>query len=636
MREAPKPLTPTLSPLARGEGAPARQPDRSLALRSPRPACGERARVRGAALLAGALLLHTATATASPPSSPIRFEDVSARAGVALEHTPRSFAGRLKSQVLEMFTEGGAAVAVGDIDGDGWEDLFFTDSAEGKPNHLMRNRGDLTFEDVAAEAGVAGGNDPLSIVSDALFFDYDNDGRQDLLVARFGTPLLYRNLGFAGTGSVRFVEEAAAAGLTKLGNTIAAIAFDYDRDGFLDLLLGNYFQPLNLLDLKTPHVLPNDLDNAVNGGGVTLWRNVPREGGGRSFVETTADAGLGRHTGWTLDAGHADFDNDGWQDLYLACDYGTDRVFLNRGGRFEDVTEKAIGLDTRKGMNVDIADYDHDGLLDVYVTNITDEYMKECNMLWRNEGDGTFTDMARESGTCDTDWGWGAKFGDFDNDGWEDLFAANGLRSAGPENYIPVLLEMIITPGIDFTDLRSYPDIGDMTWSGYQKKRLFRNLGDGTFKEIGSVAGVANERDGRGVALADLDRDGRLDLVQTSANQAALLYRNASEPAGHWLVLELEGTKSNRDAVGAVVTLSAGGLTLLRKVDGGDGYAGQSSRRLHFGLGKATAIDALEIRWPSGAVEKLAPPQEGKSEGQPWIAVDSWVRIVEGKGVVAR
>ena len=249
-------------------------------------------------------------------------------------------------------------------------------------------------------------------------------------------------------------------------------------------------------------MLPNDLDEADNGGGVTLWRNITAAGSAEiRFEEVTEKAGLSRkHTGWTLDIGHGDFNNDGWQDLYLAGDYGTDRIFFNnRHGTFHDATEKAIGIDTQKGMNVDVADYDNDGWLDIYVTNITDEYMKECNMFWHNNDDGTFTDLSKETNTCDTLWGWAAKFGDFDNDGWDDLFVVNGLRSASKENYIPVLLEMIIKPGIDFTDVTSGPTIGDMTWSGYQKKKLFQNLGDQTFKEISAEAGVDNDFDGRGI-----------------------------------------------------------------------------------------------------------------------------------------
>jgi hypothetical protein len=351
-------------------------------------------------------------------------------------------------------------------------------------------------------------------------------------------------------------------------------------------------------------VLPNDLDNAINGGGVTLWK-----GDGRGhFVETTEKAGFSKHTGWTLDIGHGDFNNDGLQDIYLACDYGTDRLFMNNGnGTFTDVTEKAIGFDTKKGMNVDIADYDNDGFLDVYVTNITDEYMKECNMLWHNNGDGTFTDLSKETGTCPTLWGWAAKFGDFDNDGWQDLFVVNGLRSAGKENYIPVLVNMITKPGVDFTDVNNWPLIGEMTWSGYQKKKMFRNLGTQAFKEISAEAGVDNDKDGRGIGMADFDNDGRLDLYQTNADQPAIFYHNDTEGVGNWLELKLIGVKSNRDAIGSRVTLKAGGQTQIREVNGGNGYSGQSTLRLHFGIGKADKVDSVEIRWPSGVVQKESP-----------------------------
>jgi len=261
--------------------------------------------------------------------SPIRFEEIAKQAGAQARHHTRRFKGDA-GDVLRMFTSGGAAVAVGDYDNDGFEDLFVTDSGEGTTSHLYHNNCNMTFTDVTAKAGVGGGNDPLSIVADAVWFDYDNDGWRDLLVVRFGTPLLYHNE-HNGT----FKDVTAQSGITKFGNTIAAVAFDYDNEGRLDLLFGNYFKPQNLLDLKDPHVLPNDLDNAVNGGGVTLWKG---DGQGH-FVDVTDKAGLSHHTGWTLDVGHGDFNNDGLQDIYLACDYGPDKLFINNGdGTFKDVS----------------------------------------------------------------------------------------------------------------------------------------------------------------------------------------------------------------------------------------------------------------------------------------------------------
>jgi ASPIC/UnbV protein/VCBS repeat protein len=546
-----------------------------------------------------ALSARAALSAAETPGA-IKFEDLAAKAGIRVRHHTRHFKGAT-GDVLHMFTSGGAAASAGDYDNDGFDDLFITNSDEGTESHLYHNNGNLTFTDVTAKAGVGGGNDPKSIVADALWFDFDNDGWRDLMVIRFGTPVLYHN-----EKNGTFKDVSSASGLNRFANTIAAMAFDYDNDGRLDVLFGNYFKPMNLFDLPDPHVLPNDLDNAINGGGVTLWHNL----GSGKFEDVTDKAGFGKHTGWTLDVGHGDFDNDGDEDVYLACDYGTDRYFVNNGnGTFTDMTEKALGgFDTKKGMNVEVGDYDNDGHLDVYVTNITDEYMKECNMLWHNNGDGTFTDLSRETGTCETLWGWAAKFGDYDNDGLLDLFVVNGLRSAGPDNYIPVLVEMITRPGVDFTDVRNWPNIGTMTWSGYQKKKFYRNIDGHVFKEMSAAAGVDNDKDGRGIAVSDFDNDGRLDFVQSNADQEPFLYRNITTGAGHWIELKLVGSKSNRDAIGARVTLKTAARTILREVDGGNGYAGQSTARLHFGLGAQTAVQGIEIRWPSGTVQRVTAP----------------------------
>lgn len=570
----------------------------------------------------GALILWCFVST--PPTawcasgSTVHFEDITAKAGIHIRHHMRTYHGK-NADVLRMFTGGGAAVAVGDYDNDGYEDLFITDSEEDQPNHLFHNNHDGTFTDVAQEAGVAGGNDASNIVSDAIWFDYDNDGLLDLLVARFGTPILYHNEGHG-----RFRDVTTGSGLNKFGNTIAVIAFDYDNDGYLDLLFGNYFQPVNLLDLKDPHVLPNNLDGATNGGGVTLWRNT----GKGTFENVTSKAGLGKVTGWTLDVGHGDFNNDGLQDIYLACDFGTDHVFLNNGdGTFREVTEKATGWDTKKGMNVDVADYNNDGWLDIYVTNIYDDYMKECAMLWQNMGDGTFTDVSQEVGACDTGWGWGAKFVDYDNDGWLDLYVMNGWISAGKEDYVPDIFAMVTRPNLDLADARNWPPIGNKSLSGYERKRLFHNVG-GVFKEEASQHGLDSLKDGRGIAVADFDNDGRLDLFVTNADDEANLYRNILPTGAHWVTLLLEGTKSNHFAIGAQVRLTAGGKTYLQYVNGGNGFAAQSTTRVHFGLGTLTKIDSIEVRWPSGLKQTFTGPTVNHLykivEGQTANALFSW------------
>ncbi|HYX23050.1 MAG TPA: CRTAC1 family protein, partial [Thermoanaerobaculia bacterium] len=373
----------------------------------------------------------------------------------------------------------------------------------------------------------------------------------------------------------------------------------------------------------TPRFFPESFETANNGGGVTLWHNNgPDKAGNVTFTDVTKQAGL-TLSGWTLDVGHGDFDNDGDDDLYIACDFGTDRFFVNNGdGTFTDRTRLAVGIDTKKGMNAEWGDYDNDGLLDVFVTNITDDYMREGNFLWRNNGDGTFSDVARETGVYDTGWGWGGKFLDYDNDGWLDLYVVNGWVSAGPESYVPDVFAMVTRPNVDLADARSWPPMGKKSLSGYEKKKLFHNQA-GSFRDEAARHGLDSTRDGRGIAVADFDNDGRLDLFVANANAEPYLYRNVMPPGNagaHWAGFALEGRKSNREAVGAQLRATAGGRTQLRFVDGGNGFAGQSSRRVHFGLAGAAVIDRLEVRWPSGARQTFEK-----------IPADHLYRIVEGE-----
>ena len=537
------------------------------------------------------------------------FEDITVKAGLAYKHTNRSFKNPY-ANIMEGYTALGASAAVADYDGDGFDDIFVTDSKVDGKNHLYHNNGDLTFTDVAEQAGVANGNDPENASADAIWLDYNNDGRPDLLVVRFGHNQLFENLGHG-----KFRDVTRQAGLDRYMNAITAVAFDYDHDGYQDIFIGSYFQPVNLFHPDTPRFFPENFETANNGGGVTVFHN----NGNGTFTDVTDKVGM-RQGGWVLSLGHADANNNGWDDLYVACDFGTDRFFVNnRNGTFTDITKTAIGFDTKKGMNADWGDYDNDGLLDVFVTNITDDYMKEGNFLWHNNGNLTFTDVSQETGTSDTGWGWGGKFFDYDNDGWLDLYVVNGWVSAGKENYVPDIFAMVVRPNVDFADLRNWPPMGDKTLSGYEKKKLFHNEHGQIFKEDAARHGLDSVRDGRGIAVADFDNDGRLDLFVTNANSEPYLYHNILPTGAHWVEFILEGTASNRMAVGAQVRVTFNGETHLSFVNGGNGFAAQSTQRVHFGLANTDSIDHVEIRWPSGtkqvfenlAADKIYKVREG-------------------------
>jgi len=570
---------------------------------------------RAVVIAAGSLVFAGMVALGAEKASERWFQDITKQAGVLAKHSNRVFSNPY-AKIMEGYTSLGASVAAADYDGDGFEDVYVTDSKLGGKNHLYHNNGNLTFTDVAEQAGVANSNDENNAVADCLWFDFNNDGRPDLLVIRFGHNQLFQNM-----GGGKFKDVTKQSGLDRYMNSITAVAFDYDRDGHVDLFIGSYFQPINIFNPESPRFFPESFETANNGGGITLFHN----NGNGTFTDVTEKAGL-KTSGWTLDLGHGDADNDGFDDLYAACDFGTDRFFHNNGnGTFTDITEKAIGIDSKKGMNVDWGDYDNDGLLDIYVTNITDDYMREGNFLWHNNGDLTFSDVSRETGTSETGWGWGAKFFDYDNDGWLDLYVVNGWVSAGKESYVPDIFEMVTKPGIDFADARNWPPMGNKSLSGYEKKKLFHNEKGQIFKDEAAKHGVDSIRDGRGIAIADFDNDGRLDMFVANANGEPYLYRNTENTGNHWVQFALRGTKSNKAAVGAQVRLKADGKTRLQFISGGNSFAGQSSNRVHFGLGEVAKIDQIEVRWPMGQREVFTG-----------LAVDKLNKIVEGSGKLVK
>ncbi len=553
------------------------------------------------------------------PAAPDRFDDVTdtrgfvnvtEAAGLAHEHHQPYLDPKL-DPIMPWVSSVGAAAAAGDFDSDGWVDLYVTDSKMGKPNHLYRNKGDGTFLEVGAKAGVSNVNDESGTSMDCVWGDYDNDGHPDLFVVKWGRDHLFRNNGDSTFTDVS--EKAFRDGEGGLGspwaNGCSATWLDYDGDGWLDLYVGNYFAPFDLWHLEHTKIMHDDFEKARNAGRNFLYHN----NGDGTFSELAEKLGLD-DPGWTLSVGHADIDNDGWPDIYTANDFGTDQLFLNRAdGTFSNVSDRAFGVDTKKGMNVDFGDFDNDGWLDVYVTNITTaEYLREGNMLWHNDAsdeDGVpiLMDVAVETQTHDGGWGWGAKFFDFDNDADLDIMTVNGFITAGKESYWYDLASWTVT-GQDVADAMNWPEIGDRSFSGNEATRLWRNDGRRRFREIAAQAGVDSRHDGRGVALLDYDNDGDLDVYLANQGMAPVFYRNDVGASGHWLELRLLGRPeagSNRDAIGARVTVVTAAGAQIRELEGGNSFSGQSDRRVHFGLGDEMMVATLEIRWPSRRVQVL-------------------------------
>lgn len=558
--------------------------------------------------------IATTTATRAQLSSPAGqrrlFADVAARAGVDHRHHKPILDAQLDN-VMSWMTSVGAAAAAADYNRDGRLDLFVTDSLAGQPNRLYRNNGDGTFTDVASEAGVAGLNDREGVAMDCAWGDVDGDGWPDLYIVRWGRDLLLRNNGngtFRDITAERFRRADGSPG-TDWKNGNAVLFFDYDLDGRLDLYVGNYFPDVDLWDLESTRIMHDSFETARNAGRNQLFH---QEKDGR-FVERAVEAGVD-DPGWTLAVGSADLDQDGWPDLYAANDFGPDQLFLNRrDGTFANVTEQAMGFDTKKGMNVDFGDVNNDGWLDIYVTNITTpDYLQEGNMLWLSngvdaEGNLSFTDIAFETGTDDGGWGWGAEIFDADNDGDGDIFAANGFISAGEGNYWYDLASWTVTEQ-DPADSRNWPAIGERSFSGFEKKRFFRNQDGASFIESATEVGLDSESDGRGVVVFDYDNDGDLDLFLANQGQHAQLFENRGVPGHHWLTVELEidpKTGVHPDGLGTRVTITTAAGSQIRQKDGGKVYAGQGDPRLHFGLGAATLIDALVVRWPDGGIQEL-------------------------------
>ena len=547
--------------------------------------------------------LSRAAADAAHPGFVLR--DQTAAAGIHFVHRRPTFDPKIAG-IEPHVAALGAAVSVSDFDGDGWPDLYFTNSRFGEPNALYRNRGDGTFEEVAASAGLADLNRPGEGVSmGAVWGDFDNDGREDVLVYRYGYLALFRNV-----DGRHFEDITAQAGLRRWMNSNGAIWFDYDRDGLLDLYVTAYFRDVDLWHLNTTRIMHNSFEFATNGGKNRLFHNL----GGGKFEDVTDKMGVGS-TRWSLAAASADFNGDGWPDIYLANDYGPEELYLNDHGVRFVLTNAGLESESKSGMSVALGDAFNRGRLDAFVSNISERgYLFQNNNLRVNEMTeaGRFRNVA-EGEIADAGWAWGAQFGDLNNDGANELFVANGFVSADRQkSYWYAMSKIAGANGRFFEDAATWPPFGTASLSGYEPSRVYLNRGAAGWIDVAKKVGVTDLYDGRAVALADLSNRGAVDVIVANQNQPAVLYRDAPDRTNHWIAFKLVGTRSNRSAIGAEVVLESGDLTQRRIVDGGSGFASQNDRRLHFGLGSREWVDRVVIHWPSGTRQVVPrPPIDG-------------------------
>lgn len=532
--------------------------------------------------------------------------DDAARAGITFVHRRPTFDATI-ANIEPHVAALGASVSVTDFDGDGWPDLYFTNSRFGAPNALYRNKHDGTFEDVAAATGLADLNRPGEGVSmGSVWGDFDNDGREDVLIYRYGNLSLFRNV-----DGKTFEDVTEQAGLRRWINSNGAIWLDYDRDGLLDLYVTAYFRSdVDLWHLSTTRIMHNSFEYATNGGKNLLFRNL----GGGKFADVTDQLGVGS-TRWTLAAASADFNDDGWPDIYLANDYGPEELYLNDHGKRFVLTTAGLQSESKSGMSVTIGDAFNRGRLDVFVTNISERgYLFQNNNLRLNRlaEENKFTNAA-DPVVADAGWAWGAQFGDLNNDGANELFVANGFISADRKaNYWYAMSKIAGANSRLFEDAKTWPAFGNLSLSGYERSRVYLNRGAAGWVDVANAVGATDEYDGRAVALADLSNRGALDVVVANQNQPVVLYRNSlptgTGAANHWIGFKLLGTRSNHSAIGAEVIVESGGTVQRRVIDGGMGFASQNDRRLHFGLGKREWVDRVVIRWPSGTRQILQRP----------------------------
>ncbi|HKY27786.1 MAG TPA: CRTAC1 family protein [Pyrinomonadaceae bacterium] len=570
---------------------------------------------QGAGVSTGTPLTYSSRRTVgvTDPKAPIVFEDVTDKTALA------AFIHRSGSPQKEYIFEtpsGGAAIF--DYDGDGLPDIYLVngltmaalDGKEKAPRSaLYRNLGNWKFEDVTSKAGVANERWGAGVAVG----DYDNDGKPDLYVTNFGVSRLYHN-----NANGTFTDVAEKLGVARKGWSTGASWGDYDGDGRLDLFVPGYVE----IDLKN---LPPSPSEASKPGGIgqnfCQFRGVPvmcgprgltgegdtlyRQKSDGSFEDVSVKARVNdpeKYYGFASAFVHVD--EDKLLDLFVVNDSTPNQLYINKGdGTFEEVgypSGVALNENGREqaGMGLAVGDYDNDGRVDFHITNFSDD----SNVLYHNDGETNFTDMTFQAGLGEPSipfLGWATSFIDFDNDGWLDLYVVNG---------------------------HVYPAVDAHQWgtSYAQQPLLFRNLRNGKFERVAAppASALANAWPGRGLAVGDLDGDGRLDLVMNNIDQKPTLLRNVGS-AGHWLDLQLIGDvskKSPKDAVGSIAYVTTGKVRQRADVVSGGVYCSQNDMTLHFGLGTATKVDKLEIHWPDGSIETVPVPSVNKK-----------IKITQGK-----
>ena len=540
------------------------------------------------------------------PNAPVVFEDVTSKTALANFH--HRSGGAAKDYIFDTPSGG---VAIFDYDGDGRPDIYLVNGStlpalQGKEKPpraaLFHNLGNWKFEDVTDKAGVANERWGMGVAVG----DYDNDGHPDMYVTNFGVSRLYHN-----NGNGTFTDVAEKLHVARQGWSTGASWGDYDGDGRLDLFVPGYVS-IDLNKLPPSPSEAGDSQNFCQFRGVPVMcgpRGLPGEGdtlyhqkADGTFEDVSVKAGVSdkdKYYGFSSAFVHVD--DDKLLDLIVVNDSTPKQLYINKGnGTFEEIGyQSGIALNEngreQAGMGLAVGDYDNDGRVDFHITNFSDD----SNVLYHNEGDTNFTDVTFQVGLGEVSipfLGWGTSFVDYDNDGWLDLFVVNG---------------------------HVYPQVDAHQWgtSYAQQPLLFRNL-NGKFERVGARPGsaLANAWPGRGLAVGDLDGDGRLDLVINNLDSTPTVLRNVATPTGHWLGLRLIG-KAPRDAIGSIAYLTTGKLRQRQDVVSGAVYCSQNDMTLHFGLGAATKVDKLEIQWADGATELFAV-----------AGVDQIITITEGKG----